>query len=174
MVKRFIIIWAGSASFEYFPIEDAIKQKLKKGKNILAIHVANTAGGAYLDAGIVTEPVMKIDAKVINAEQKNVTINATQTIYDFTCGPVDATITFTSPLLIKDLDILSRPVSYVTYSVKSNDGNTHDVATLFWRLYQSCYQHSCTGSGYKNIYSFTIKYFKSGNQRTACFAKERR
>ena len=74
---------------------------------------------------------MKKNAAEINAEQKNVTINATQTIYDFTCGPVDATLTFTSPLLIKDLDILSRPVSYITYSVKSNDGNTHDVQLYF-------------------------------------------
>ncbi len=117
--------WTGK--FENIPIEDAVKQKLKKGKNILAIHIANTAGGAYLDAGIVTEPVLKRNAAEISAEQKSVTINATQTIYDFTCGPIDATITFTSPLLIKDLDILSRPVSYITYSVKSNDGNTHDV-----------------------------------------------
>jgi len=113
--------------FQNIPIEDAIRQKLKKGKNILAIHVANTAGGAYLDAGIVTEPVMKMNASEIKAQQKSVTLNATQTIYDFTCGPVDATITFTSPLLIKDLNILSRPVSYITYSVKANDGKTHDV-----------------------------------------------
>ncbi|MEP6951982.1 MAG: DUF4965 domain-containing protein [Ginsengibacter sp.] len=113
------------------PIEDAVKQKLKKGKNILAIHVANTAGGAYLDAGITTEPAMRKNAAEIIAEQKNVTINATQTVYNFACGPLDATITFTSPLLIKDLDILSRPVSYITYSVKSNDGNSHDVQLYF-------------------------------------------
>ena len=117
--------------FQYFAIDDAIKQKLKKGKNVLAIHVINNVGGAMLDAGISNEPVMKKSNDVIIAEQKNVTIKATQTIYDFTCGPVDATITFTSPLLIKDLELLSRPVSYVTYSVKSNDGNTHDVKVYF-------------------------------------------
>ena len=121
--------WLGK--FENIPIEDALKQKLKIGKNVLAIHVANTAGGAYLDAGIVTQPVMKKNAAIMNAGQKKVTLNATQTIYDFTCGPVDATLTFTSPLLIKDLDILSRPVSYITYSVKSNDGNIHDVEVYF-------------------------------------------
>ncbi|MEO8567927.1 MAG: DUF4965 domain-containing protein [Ginsengibacter sp.] len=117
--------------FQTIPIEDAITRKLKKGKNVLAIHVANTAGGAYLDAGFVTEPPVKIDAKEIAALQKSVTLNATQTIYDFTCGPVDATITFTSPLLVKDLAILSRPVSYITYSVKANDGKRHDVQIFF-------------------------------------------
>ena len=54
-------------------------------------------------------------------------IGARKFVNDFNCGTIDATITFTSPLLIKDLDILSRPVSYITYSVQSNDGRTHDV-----------------------------------------------
>lgn len=117
--------------FKNFEIDDAVKQKLKKGRNVLAIHVTNTAGGAYLDAGLLNEPVMKTNPNVVAAEQKNLTLKATQTIYDFTCGPVDATITFTSPLIITDLDLLSRPVSYITYSVKSNDSKTHDVKVYF-------------------------------------------
>ncbi len=115
--------------FEYIPLSET---NLKKGKNILAIHISNTAGGSFLDAGIVNEPVPESGCQnVIQAEQKNVTINATQTIYDFACGPVDAVLTFTSPLLLKDLDILARPVSYITYSVKSNDGKTHNVELYF-------------------------------------------
>lgn len=118
--------WVGK--FEFLPLD---KTDLKNGKNILAIHIANTAGGAFLDAGIVNEPAPKNNKNIIQAEQKNVTINATQTIYDFTCGPVDATLTFTSPLLLKDLDLLARPVSYITYSVKSNDGKKHNVQLYF-------------------------------------------
>ena len=68
---------------------------------------------------------------IIAAEQKKITINATQTIYDFNCGPITTTITFTSPLIITDIQLLSRPVSYITYSVKANDGKTHDVDIYF-------------------------------------------
>ena len=114
--------------FEYLPLD---KSDLIKGKNVLSIHVANTAGGAYLDAGIVSAPKSKVDKDIVRAEQKNRTINATQTIYEFTCGPIDATLTFTSPLLLKNLDLVARPVSYITYSVKSNDGNQHDVQLYF-------------------------------------------
>ncbi len=64
---------------------------------------------------------------IIAADQKNISIDATQTIYDFTCGPVNATLTFTSPLLLDDLSLLSRPVSYITYSVKATDNRSHDV-----------------------------------------------
>lgn len=117
--------------FKYVDIANNIQQKLKKGKNVLAIHVINTGGAAFADAGLVNEPVQKQDKNVSEAVQKNISLNATQTIYDFTCGPVDATLTFTSPLLIKNLDILSRPVSYITYSVKSNDGNKHNVQLYF-------------------------------------------
>ncbi len=113
--------------FQYFAIDDAIKQKLKKGKNVLAVHVINKVGGAMLDAGISHEPVMKANSSVAIAEQTGVNVNATQTIYNFKCGSIDATLTFTSPLLLDDLDLLSRPVSYITYSLKANDGNTHDV-----------------------------------------------
>ncbi|MEO8821680.1 MAG: DUF5127 domain-containing protein, partial [Ginsengibacter sp.] len=114
--------------FEFLPLD---KANLKIGENVLAIHIANTAGGAFLDAGIVNEPVVKNDERIIPAQQKNVTINATQTIYDFACGPIDATLTFTSPLLLKDLTMLSRPVSYITYSVKANDDKKHSVQLYF-------------------------------------------
>lgn len=64
------------------------------------------------------------------ARQKNVAINATQTIYEFTCGTVDLTLTFTSPLLIKNLDLLSRPVSYISCKVRSNDAAQHQVEEM--------------------------------------------
>ncbi|MEP7257629.1 MAG: DUF4965 domain-containing protein [Flavitalea sp.] len=65
------------------------------------------------------------------AKQISVDLNATQTIYRFTCGKVDLQVTFTSPLLLDDLDILSRPVSYISYQVKSNDEQSHQVKIFF-------------------------------------------
>ena len=65
------------------------------------------------------------------AKQISVDVNATQTIYRFTCGKVDLQLTFTSPLLLNDLEILSRPVSYITYQVNANDGQTHQVKMFF-------------------------------------------
>jgi hypothetical protein len=61
------------------------------------------------------------------ATQTSVKLNATQTIYTFTCGKVNLTLSFTSPLLLSDLDLLSRPVTYIDYTVRSNDGVSHKV-----------------------------------------------
>jgi hypothetical protein len=65
------------------------------------------------------------------ARQKSREMSATQTIYGFSCGPVDLVVTFTSPLLIDDLALLSRPVSYVSFKVKPTDGGNHDVKLSF-------------------------------------------
>jgi hypothetical protein len=122
--------WNGKP--EYFPVDDAVKSKLKKGKNVLAIHCENTAGGAWLDAGLSTDPKPSAGTSdILLAEQKRVNMNATQTAFEFTCGAVDLTLTFTSPLLINDLDLLSRPVSYVSFKTKSNDGAEHTVQLYF-------------------------------------------
>ncbi|RFS20216.1 DUF4965 domain-containing protein [Chitinophaga silvatica] len=113
----------------YIPIPDAAKSKLKNKGNVLAIHVENTAGGAFLDAGISAEvPAINLAEKGI---QRNVEINATQTKYTFNCGKVDVSLTFTSPLLMDDLMLLSRPVSYISYSVAANDNASHEVEVLF-------------------------------------------
>jgi hypothetical protein len=113
--------------FQYFPIDDNVKSKLKKENNVLAIHVVNMTGDQWLDAGIVEEPEVKSNDLIQEAIQKSVSLNATQTIYNFTCGKTDLTVTFTSPLLMNNLDLLSRPVSYISYKVKSNDAKSHEV-----------------------------------------------
>ncbi|WP_090107555.1 glutaminase family protein [Chitinophaga sp. CF118] len=116
---------------QYFPVSEAARKKLKKGKNVLAMHCTNTQGGAWLDAGLVKIAKDAITGKIQVATQKDVIITATKTAYTFTAGKVDLTLTFTSPLLLNDLDLLSRPVSYITYKVQSNDGAVHDVQLYF-------------------------------------------
>jgi hypothetical protein len=119
-----------SSDFKLIPLKDNFKNKLIKGDNVLAIHCANTAGGAWLDAGLLNEIKLK-SGDILLAKQKNVLVNATQTIYDFDCINVDLKVTFTSPLLMDNLDLFSRPVSYISYKVQTTDGLKHDVKVLF-------------------------------------------
>ncbi|HEU5146962.1 MAG TPA: DUF5127 domain-containing protein, partial [Chryseosolibacter sp.] len=100
------------------------------GKNVIAAHCLDRGGLAYVDFGIFRES----DQKPVfgqTAVQNSVKITATQTKYDFTCGPVDVRVEFLSPLLMDDLDLLSRPVNYITYEVISNDQQSHDVEVYF-------------------------------------------
>lgn len=100
------------------------------GKNLIAAHCLDRGGLAYVDFGLFGESDQKpIFART--AVQKSVKVTATQTKYDFTCGPVDLHLEFASPLLMDDLDLLSRPVNYISYEAVSNDGQSHDVEVYF-------------------------------------------
>ncbi len=120
-----------NGDLQYFTLSDDAVSALKKGENVLALHCTNTGGGAWLDAGLADELKPTGHAALELAKQTSVTINATQTIYNFKCGKTDLQLTFTSPLLMSDLNLLSRPVSYISYKVKSNDGASHDVKVYF-------------------------------------------
>lgn len=112
-----------NGDFEMFPI----KNVLKKGTNVLAIHCKNTGGDTFLDAGLAEQEKTKFDETTKQAVQTGVTVTATQTDYKFKCGKADLSLTFTSPLLLTDLSVFQRPVSYITYKVRSNDGKQHNV-----------------------------------------------
>ena len=55
----------------------------------------------------------------------------TRTIYTFEeCG-VRLTMTFLTPALLDDLDLVSRPLTYITFDSESIDGKEHDVKIIF-------------------------------------------
>ncbi|NML39638.1 DUF4965 domain-containing protein [Chitinophaga sp. G-6-1-13] len=68
---------------------------------------------------------------IVPAEQTDVAVHATQTVYQFRCGQVALTLTFTSPLLVRDLMLMSRPVSYISYCVHATDDRQHAVEVYF-------------------------------------------
>lgn len=118
-----VIGWTGK--FKYILINEPEKI-LKTGRNVVAVHVANTAGGQWLDFGLVEEP-KEIKDKTELAEQVSLDFTATKTAYQFKAGGINLKLSFVSPLLMDNLNLLSRPVSYITCQATSNDGKQHDV-----------------------------------------------
>ncbi len=60
--------------------------------------------------------------------QTSLEVTATRTTYGFEAGGVRLTLTFLSPLLPHDLDVLARPVTYITWEARATDGAAHDVS----------------------------------------------
>jgi len=115
-------------SYEWYPMNEQVKASLKKTGNVLAMHCINTAGNAWIDAGLGKQSNIQ---GFYPAIQRSVNMTATSTSYAFSCGPVDIQVKFLSPLLMSNLDLLSQPVSYVHFSTRSNDGHSHDVQINF-------------------------------------------
>lgn len=76
----------------------------------------------FMGPAMVKAPAMK---------QLGVEVLPTRTIYQFEAGGIHLTLTFTTPALLDDLDILSRPVTYLTWEVRATDGKSHDVSVYF-------------------------------------------
>jgi len=76
--------------------------------------------------------LMGIQPHILPAlEQKSLNVYPTRTVYEFSGAGIGVTLTFTSPILPDDLMILTRPVTYLTWDIKSIDGKAHDVDLYF-------------------------------------------
>ncbi|MDD3038317.1 glutaminase family protein [Bacteroides sp.] len=104
-------------------IPDSIVETMRDGKAVIAARCENRGGSACADFGLYAEPKL--------AKQKSVDVQATQTHYTFECGDVELKLTFTAPYLLNDLEVLSRPVNYISYQAKALDGKEHNVAIYF-------------------------------------------
>lgn len=60
--------------------------------------------------------------------QTNLQVTATRTIYDFEGGGVHVALTFLTPLLSSDLDVMARPVTYLTWTANATDDKNHAVS----------------------------------------------
>ncbi len=116
-----------NGQYDRFDVPAAARAALRRGDNVLAMHCANPQGGAHLDAGLYEE----IRApRLLSARQTAVAVTATQTTYTFAAGPVQLTVSFLSPLLLDELEIAARPVSYATFAATATDGRSHPTQVL--------------------------------------------
>jgi hypothetical protein len=63
--------------------------------------------------------------------QDTVEVTPTRTIYDFSGAGIKLNLTFITPALPNNLDVLSRPATYIDWAVSSADGAPHNVQVYF-------------------------------------------
>jgi Domain of unknown function (DUF4965)/Domain of unknown function (DUF1793)/Domain of unknown function (DUF5127)/Domain of unknown function (DUF4964) len=64
-------------------------------------------------------------------EQVRLEVLPTRTVYEFAGAGVRVALTFFTPALPDDLDVLSRPLTYVDWTINSSDGKEHETAVYF-------------------------------------------
>jgi hypothetical protein len=84
--------------------------------------VARIDGGSFRFMGLGSEPVLV---------QTSLEISATSSRYTFAGAGIVLELEFLSPLLLDDLDLLSRPLSYIGVRLTAQDGKTHEVELDF-------------------------------------------
>ena len=63
-------------------------------------------------------------------QQVSSSIMPTHTYYEFRQGGVELELTFFTPAIMSDLDLLSRPVTYLTWRIRATDGTAHRASVL--------------------------------------------
>lgn len=144
-------------------LTELMKGYLKEGSNVIAAHCSDRVGGNQLDFGLYANS-MKY-ANVQKAQQTSINVLATNTYYTFKCGPVNLDVVFTAPFIYDDLEKLSTPINYISYRVKANDAQQHDV-----QLYLGFNPNICVANRNTQIWARStsssaegFKYLSVGN-----------
>jgi hypothetical protein len=73
--------------------------------------------------------LMGTEPKDVTAmKQVGVRVLPTRSVYDFDDGHVHVTLTFLTPALPENLEVLSRPLTYLNWEVRSVDGVAHTIS----------------------------------------------
>lgn len=119
--------WKKDQSVE---LSEEVISSMKDGNVTIAAHCQNREHGGLVDFGLYVEKG-KANILANTATQKDVNVQATNTYYTFECGNVELKLTFLAPFMMDNLDLMSRPVNYISYDVRSLDGKEHDVQLYF-------------------------------------------
>ena len=128
-----------SSYSSFIKLSEDVVNSLVEGRNVIAAYCTNPTGSAEFDVALVADVDVKTGAEN-TAEQLYADVQPMNTHYGFTCGPVELSVSFLAPLFLDNLDLISRPVNYMSYEVKSLDGANHDVqisleATPAWAVH---------------------------------------
>ncbi len=107
-----------------------------------ASHLTYDSTRHWSGAPMTMESIVRVDGKSYRimgirpwvaapARQLDLQVLPTRTLYDFEAGNVHIRLTFLTPDLPRQIDILSRPVTYLTWQVRSLDGKQHQVEIYY-------------------------------------------
>jgi hypothetical protein len=63
-------------------------------------------------------------------QQLSSSVTPTHTRYEFAKDGIDLQFTFFTPAIVNDIDLTSRPVTYLTWNTKCTDGAQHNVSIM--------------------------------------------
>ncbi|MEJ5253350.1 MAG: DUF4965 domain-containing protein [Armatimonadota bacterium] len=91
------------------------------GANHALCGLARIDGKTYRFMGVRPESVPPMT-------QTHLQVFPTRTVYTFEADGVELQMTFLTPALPYNLDVLSRPVTYILWQARSTDGKAHEVS----------------------------------------------
>ena len=142
-----------------YQLTDDDKAVLHEGQNVIAYHVHNTTGGALADIGLYVDVTGEQPAT-----QTACHVLPTSTYYTFQCGPATLDVVFTAPFLMDDIEKMSTPINYISYQVRANDGQEHDVQFYFGTTPELAVDNNSQATTTTIVSNDGRRYIKSGSK----------
>ncbi len=101
------------------------------GKSMGMFSMVSIDGSSYRLLGMYPDDVPAMDGGTVR-------MTPTSTTYDFAGAGITLSMTFLSPLLPDSLTLLSRPLTYITWTAQSTDGKRHAVKVYFEHTAELC------------------------------------
>jgi hypothetical protein len=114
----------------------------------------------------------KSPAYIPAAKHTETKLSATQTIFSFQQDGVEIEFIFLSPILVNDLDLVSRPLSYVSWSIKALDGKKHQTEVYFDISGSACLNVKGQKVTWENNSTNELQILKMGSQEQPVLEKQ--
>ncbi|MEC0201474.1 DUF4965 domain-containing protein [Paenibacillus lautus] len=109
--------------------DDHTRHWTNKIQGMVGLAIIDGAPRRFMGKVLTQDPSERTEPEAL--EQTDLTVEPVTTRYTFQGEGIELQVEFTTPLLLDHLDLLSRPVTYVTVQVRSMDGRAHDVKIYF-------------------------------------------
>ncbi|MEC0258673.1 glutaminase family protein [Paenibacillus lautus] len=109
--------------------DDHTRHWTNKIQGMTGLAIIDGAPRRFMGKVITQDASERLEPEAL--EQIDLTVEPLTTRYTFQGEGIELQVEFTTPLLLDHLDLLSRPVTYVTVQVRSMDGRAHDVKIYF-------------------------------------------
>lgn len=149
---------------ETLRLSEKAARSLRRDGNCLAVTGRGLGEDRFIDVGL------RLDRSLL-VRQGPVRVDATNTYYQFSCGPVELDVTFTSPLLMDNLDLLSRPVSYLSFAVFASDDKAHHVQLYFDAGPQWCLNEPDQRIVWNHVQSSVLDVMQVGSAKQRVLAR---
>ncbi|MFG1732538.1 glutaminase domain-containing protein [Paenibacillus sp. 843] len=124
-VDPYFSVWS-AANHLY---DDHTRHWTNKIQGMTGLAIIDGAPRRFMGKVITQDASERLEPEAL--EQIDLTVEPLTTRYTFQGKGIELQVEFTTPLLLDHLDLLSRPVTYVTVQVRSMDGGAHDVKIYF-------------------------------------------
>lgn len=155
-----VVDHGGTGKNKRVKLSEEVVSTLTPGENVIAAYCLNGGANGFMDVGLFLE---RSEESFFGqtAQQISVEVQPMQTHYVFACGDVELKLSFTAPLFLDNLELLGRPINYISYEIQAPEDREVE---LYWEVAPHWGLHLPTQESTSETFTENgVTYLKTGS-----------